>query len=218
MKAVRIHQYGGPEVLVYEDVPIPEPGSTQVLVRVEAASVNPVDVAVRENRFPTPKSRPRRWAPTAPASSRPSEETSPPCDRRARLLQWSRRRQRGQLRGLRADRRDAGRPVCRRPSRSWRPPPSAWPIPPPTTAWSGAATSGRRDGTRPGRGRRRRLGLRAARQGLRRPRHRDVAGAAERDLVRGLGADETIDYLREDVVARASNSPTARASTSSTSS
>ena len=59
VKAVRIHQYGGPEVLVYEDVPIPEPGSAQVLVRVEAASVNPVDVAVREDRFPTPKKPPK---------------------------------------------------------------------------------------------------------------------------------------------------------------
>jgi len=59
MKAVRIHQYGGPEVLVYEDVPMPEPGPAQVLVRVEAATVNPVDVAVREDRFPTPKKPPK---------------------------------------------------------------------------------------------------------------------------------------------------------------
>jgi len=59
VKAVRIHQYGGPEVLVYEDVPVPEPGPAQVLVRVEAASVNPVDVAVREDRFPTPKKPPK---------------------------------------------------------------------------------------------------------------------------------------------------------------
>ena len=59
MKAIRIHEYGGPEVLVYEDVPVPEPGSAQVLVRVEAASVNPVDVAVREDRFPTPKKPPK---------------------------------------------------------------------------------------------------------------------------------------------------------------
>ena len=59
MKAVRIHKYGGPEVLVYEDVPDPEPGPQQVLVRVEAATVNPVDVAVREDRFPTPKQPPK---------------------------------------------------------------------------------------------------------------------------------------------------------------
>ena len=59
MKAVRIHEYGGPDVLVYEDVPTPEPGAAQVLVRVEAATVNPMDVSVRENRFPTPKQPPK---------------------------------------------------------------------------------------------------------------------------------------------------------------
>jgi NADPH2:quinone reductase len=59
VKAVRIHGYGGPEVLVYEDVPTPEPKPDQVLVRVEAATVNPIDVAVREDRFPTPKSPPK---------------------------------------------------------------------------------------------------------------------------------------------------------------
>ena len=59
MKAVRIHEYGGPEVLVLDDVPMPEPGPSQILVRVAAATVNPIDVAVRENRFPTPKSPPK---------------------------------------------------------------------------------------------------------------------------------------------------------------
>jgi NADPH2:quinone reductase len=59
MKAVRIHEYGGPEVLVYEEVAKPEPRANQILVRVEAASVNPVDVSVRENRFPTPKQPPK---------------------------------------------------------------------------------------------------------------------------------------------------------------
>jgi NADPH:quinone reductase len=59
VKAVRIHEYGGPEVLVYEEVPTPEPGPAQILVRVEAATVNPIDVAVRENRFPTPKAPPK---------------------------------------------------------------------------------------------------------------------------------------------------------------
>lgn len=59
MKAVRIHEYGGPEVLIYEDVPDPDPGPQQVLVRVEAATVNPVDAAVREDRLPTPKQPPK---------------------------------------------------------------------------------------------------------------------------------------------------------------
>jgi len=59
VKAVRIHEYGGPEVLVYEDVPTPEPGPSQILVKVAAATVNPIDVAVRENRFPTPKDPPK---------------------------------------------------------------------------------------------------------------------------------------------------------------
>lgn len=48
MKAVRIHQYGNSEVLKYEDAPMPEVASTDVLVRVVAASVNPVDWKIRE--------------------------------------------------------------------------------------------------------------------------------------------------------------------------
>jgi NADPH2:quinone reductase len=59
MKAVRIHEYGGPEVLVYEDVPMPEPGAGQLLVKIAAATVNPNDVAVREDRYPTPKQPPK---------------------------------------------------------------------------------------------------------------------------------------------------------------
>ncbi len=47
MKAVRYHDYGGPEVLRYEDAPIPEPGPHEVLVRVHAAGVNPADRQIR---------------------------------------------------------------------------------------------------------------------------------------------------------------------------
>ncbi|WP_180538992.1 NADP-dependent oxidoreductase [Nevskia soli] len=43
MKAVVVHQYGGPEVLKYEDYPDPVPGPGELLVRVAAASVNPID-------------------------------------------------------------------------------------------------------------------------------------------------------------------------------
>lgn len=48
MKAVRIHQFGGPEVLLYEDVPDPLPRKDQVLVRVRACSVNHLDIWVRK--------------------------------------------------------------------------------------------------------------------------------------------------------------------------
>jgi NADPH:quinone reductase-like Zn-dependent oxidoreductase len=47
MKAVRIHEYGGPEVLRYEDQPDPVAGPGQILVRVKASSVNPVDWKIR---------------------------------------------------------------------------------------------------------------------------------------------------------------------------
>jgi len=43
VKAIVVHEYGGPEVLKYEDYPDPVPGPGEVLVRVAAASVNPLD-------------------------------------------------------------------------------------------------------------------------------------------------------------------------------
>src|SRR5580692_5974086 len=43
MKAIVVHQYGGPEVLKFEDYPDPVPGPGEVLVRVAASSVNPID-------------------------------------------------------------------------------------------------------------------------------------------------------------------------------
>jgi NADPH:quinone reductase-like Zn-dependent oxidoreductase len=48
MKAVRIHEFGGPEVLTYEDIPDPEPRKDQVLVRVKACALNHLDVWVRK--------------------------------------------------------------------------------------------------------------------------------------------------------------------------
>ncbi|MET8565369.1 NADP-dependent oxidoreductase [Streptomyces flaveolus] len=48
MRAVRLHEHGGPEVLRYDAVPIPEPGPGEVLVRVHAAGVNPPDWYLRD--------------------------------------------------------------------------------------------------------------------------------------------------------------------------
>jgi NADPH:quinone reductase-like Zn-dependent oxidoreductase len=51
MKAVRIHEFGGPETLRIEDLPIPEPGAGEVRIRVMAAGVNPVDYKIRNGGY-----------------------------------------------------------------------------------------------------------------------------------------------------------------------
>ncbi len=58
MKAIRVHEFGGPEVLRLEDVPEPRPGKGQVLVRVEAIGVNPVDTYIRAGTYPVKKTFP----------------------------------------------------------------------------------------------------------------------------------------------------------------
>jgi NADPH:quinone reductase-like Zn-dependent oxidoreductase len=50
MKAIVVHEYGGPEVLKYEDAPQPEPKGDELLVRVIAAGVNPVDRVARSEK------------------------------------------------------------------------------------------------------------------------------------------------------------------------
>ena len=51
MKAVRMHEFGKADVLVYEDAPRPEPKADEVLVKVHAAGVNPVDWKIRSGGF-----------------------------------------------------------------------------------------------------------------------------------------------------------------------
>src|SRR4051812_47227231 len=54
MKAVQFHAFGGPEVLRFEEVPRPEPRSGEMLIRVHAVGVNPVDWKIREGLLPGP--------------------------------------------------------------------------------------------------------------------------------------------------------------------
>jgi NADPH:quinone reductase-like Zn-dependent oxidoreductase len=61
MKAVRLHEFGGPEVLRYEDAPRPIPHHGEVLVRVHAASLNPPDLYLRDGY----RALPPEWRPDA---------------------------------------------------------------------------------------------------------------------------------------------------------
>ena len=57
MKAVRIHEDGGPEVLRYEDAPDPVPGNGEVLIELRAASLNHLDIWIRKGLPSVPKPR-----------------------------------------------------------------------------------------------------------------------------------------------------------------
>ncbi|RIY03676.1 NADP-dependent oxidoreductase [Aureimonas flava] len=59
MKAVRLHAFGGPDVLRYEDAPRPEPGPGEVLVRVHAVGLNPPDWYLRDGY----RTLPPEWQP-----------------------------------------------------------------------------------------------------------------------------------------------------------
>jgi len=58
MNAIRVHEFGGPEVMKLESVPDPTPGPGQVLVGVRAAGVNPVDLYIRSGIYPVKPSLP----------------------------------------------------------------------------------------------------------------------------------------------------------------
>ena len=54
MKAIRVHQYGGPEVLRYEEVPVPEPAAGEARIKLEAIGVNYIDIYQRTGLYPQP--------------------------------------------------------------------------------------------------------------------------------------------------------------------
>jgi NADPH:quinone reductase-like Zn-dependent oxidoreductase len=58
MKAVRIHRFGGPEVMVCEDIPRPQPAPDELLVRIEAAGVGPWDAWIRAGHSVLPQPLP----------------------------------------------------------------------------------------------------------------------------------------------------------------
>ncbi|MEV7154619.1 NADP-dependent oxidoreductase [Streptomyces misionensis] len=69
MRAIRLHEHGGPDVLRYDAVPMPEPGPGEVLVRVRAVGVNPPDWYLREgmSNLP-PETRPKFELPVIPGT------------------------------------------------------------------------------------------------------------------------------------------------------
>ena len=54
MKAIQFHEFGGPEVLRLEDVPDPQPGPGEAMLRMHSAGVNPTDITTRSGRAPAP--------------------------------------------------------------------------------------------------------------------------------------------------------------------
>jgi NADPH:quinone reductase-like Zn-dependent oxidoreductase len=55
MKAVRIHRFGPPDVISLDDVPKPEPGRGEVVVRVNAAGIGPWDALIRSGKSVLPQ-------------------------------------------------------------------------------------------------------------------------------------------------------------------
>ena len=52
MKAIRVHEFGEPEVLSYDDLPLPEPGPGEARVKIAAAGVNFIDIYHRKGQYP----------------------------------------------------------------------------------------------------------------------------------------------------------------------
>ncbi|HJT72704.1 MAG TPA: NADP-dependent oxidoreductase [Chitinophaga sp.] len=72
MKAIRLHEFGGPEVLCYEDAPVPELKPGEVLVRVHAVGINPPDWYLRDGY----RMLPPEWRPSIPFPIIPGSDVS----------------------------------------------------------------------------------------------------------------------------------------------
>src|SRR5690349_4210245 len=69
MRAIRLHEHGGPDVLRCDEVPVPEPGPGEVLVRVHAVGVNPPDWYLRDGlTILPPETRPKFSLPVIPGT------------------------------------------------------------------------------------------------------------------------------------------------------
>lgn len=84
MKAIRIEQYGGPEVMRYVDIEVPEPNAGEVLVKVAAAGVDPVDYKIRQGHFLARTSCRAPSGVSSPARSNGWARVSADCSRATR--------------------------------------------------------------------------------------------------------------------------------------
>ena len=75
MKAIRFHEFGGPDVMHLEDVPDPTPGEGQLLVRIRATGINFIETYQRTGAYKIDLPGPP--APRARATSSPSARASP---------------------------------------------------------------------------------------------------------------------------------------------
>ena len=74
VKAIRIEQHGGPEVLKLAEVEVPPPAANEVTIRQHAAGLNFIDIYFRTGLYPHPL--PHGWVSRPPAKSPPSAPTS----------------------------------------------------------------------------------------------------------------------------------------------
>ena len=205
MKAAYINQTGPPENIIVGDLPTPEPTGNQVLVRVAAAALNPVDTYIRGGTMQDghPAAVHRRLRPGRRRREASGPRRSDSSGRSRVGHQPGPARPARHVRRVRGRRRRAG--CIRRPTASatTRPPPARWSASPPTWAWCATPSckpAKRCSSTA--------APAASARWSCKWPRPSARASspppAATRKSpsCRELGADAAINYKTEDVAAR----------------